>query len=97
MIGYLTQNYPLIHAFAADAPSARDAAKIAPRSHRGSHNPFPSVFKMAPQLSDLFSESEILALRGSLERPISGIAMDSRRVAPGNVFFALPGLRNDGA
>lgn len=97
MIGYLTQNYPLIHAFAAAAPSARDAAKIVPRSHRGPHNPFPSVFKMAPQLSDLFSEGEIQALRGSLERPISGIAMDSRRVAPGNVFFALPGLRNDGA
>lgn len=52
---------------------------------------------MAPQLSDLFSEGEILELRGSLERPISGIAMDSRRVVPGNVFFALPGLRNDGA
>lgn len=97
MIGYLTQNYPLIHAFAADAPSAQDGGKIAPRSHRGSHNPFPSVFKMAPQLSDLFSEGEILALRGSLDRPISGIAMDSRRTAPGNVFFALPGLRNDGA
>ena len=28
--------------------------------------------------------------------PVSGIAYDSRRVRPGNVFFALPGLAADG-
>jgi UDP-N-acetylmuramoyl-L-alanyl-D-glutamate--2,6-diaminopimelate ligase len=52
---------------------------------------------MAPSLSDLFSDGEILASRGPLDRPVSGLAMDSRRVVPGNVFFALPGLRTDGA
>jgi UDP-N-acetylmuramyl pentapeptide synthase len=52
---------------------------------------------MAPSLSDLFAEGEILASRGPLDRPASGIVMDSRRVVPGNVFFALPGLRTDGS
>jgi UDP-N-acetylmuramoyl-L-alanyl-D-glutamate--2,6-diaminopimelate ligase len=52
---------------------------------------------MAPILSDYFSEGEIVAVKGSLERPISGLVMDSRRVVPGNLFFALPGLRSDGA
>jgi UDP-N-acetylmuramoyl-L-alanyl-D-glutamate--2,6-diaminopimelate ligase len=51
---------------------------------------------MAPILSDYINEDEILALKGSLERPISGLVMDSRRVVPGNLFFALPGLRSDG-
>ncbi|HEY5078864.1 MAG TPA: UDP-N-acetylmuramoyl-L-alanyl-D-glutamate--2,6-diaminopimelate ligase [Opitutaceae bacterium] len=52
---------------------------------------------MAPILSEYISESEILAVKGSLERPISGLVMDSRRVVPGNLFFALPGMRTDGA
>jgi UDP-N-acetylmuramoyl-L-alanyl-D-glutamate--2,6-diaminopimelate ligase len=52
---------------------------------------------MAPILSDYVSEGEVLAVKGSLERPISGLVMDSRRVVPGNLFFALPGLRADGA
>jgi UDP-N-acetylmuramoyl-L-alanyl-D-glutamate--2,6-diaminopimelate ligase len=51
---------------------------------------------MAPILSDYIAESETLAVKGSLERPISGLVMDSRRVVPGNLFFALPGLRSDG-
>ena len=58
---------------------------------------FNRAFKMAPILSDYVSESEILAVKGSLERPISGVVMDSRRVVPGNLFFALPGMRADGA
>ena len=36
---------------------------------------------------------EILASKGTLDRPISGLVMDSRRVVPGTLFFALPGLR----
>jgi UDP-N-acetylmuramoyl-L-alanyl-D-glutamate--2,6-diaminopimelate ligase len=51
---------------------------------------------MAPILSDYISEAETLAVKGSLVRPISGLVMDSRRVVPGNLFFALPGLRSDG-
>jgi UDP-N-acetylmuramoyl-L-alanyl-D-glutamate--2,6-diaminopimelate ligase len=51
---------------------------------------------MAPILSDYLKPEEILSCKGSLERPISGLVMDSRRVVPGNLFFALPGLRTDG-
>ncbi|HEY0967283.1 MAG TPA: UDP-N-acetylmuramoyl-L-alanyl-D-glutamate--2,6-diaminopimelate ligase [Opitutaceae bacterium] len=51
---------------------------------------------MAPKLSDFFGEGEIVASKGALDRPISGIVMDSRRVVPGTLFFALPGLRADG-
>ncbi|MDI1334971.1 MAG: UDP-N-acetylmuramoyl-L-alanyl-D-glutamate--2,6-diaminopimelate ligase [Lacunisphaera sp.] len=85
MIGYLTPNYPLVAAFRS-LPPTRTRAK---RS-------IPSIFKMAPQLSDYFREGDYLAIKGDLDRPISGLAMDSRRVMPGNLFFALPGRRTDG-
>src|SRR6185503_17575587 len=55
------------------------------------------IFKMAPKLSDYFRDEEIVAVKGSLDRPISGLVLDSRRVVPGTLFFALPGLRADGA
>jgi UDP-N-acetylmuramoyl-L-alanyl-D-glutamate--2,6-diaminopimelate ligase len=51
---------------------------------------------MVPRLSDYFEPGEILGSRGDLDRPVSGLALDSRRVVPGNVFFALPGLKTDG-
>jgi len=35
-------------------------------------------------------------VEGSLERQVTGLAYDSRRVSPGTVFFALPGQRTDG-
>ncbi len=86
MIGYLTQDYSLINAFQAQAfGRARKPDKVANR-----------VFKMAPKLSDYFREGEIIASKGSLDRPISGLVMDSRRAVPGTLFFALPGLRTDG-
>ena len=85
MISYLSQNYPLIHAF-QPARRTRREARAATR-----------IFKMAPKLSDYFHEAEILAVKGSLDRPISGLVIDSRRVVPGTLFFALPGMRADGA
>src|SRR5882757_3075409 len=51
---------------------------------------------MAPKLSDFVREEEVVAIKGELDRPISGLAIDSRRVMPGNLFFAIPGLRADG-
>jgi UDP-N-acetylmuramoyl-L-alanyl-D-glutamate--2,6-diaminopimelate ligase len=87
VIGYLTHDYSLINAFRTAAPSRSRRETIARNR----------VFKMAPKLSDYFREDEIIAVKGSLDRPISGIVMDSRRVVPGNLFFALPGLRTDGA
>ena len=89
MIGYLTQNHALIHAFKLP----REAATL----RRSTDSTSNRVFKMAPQLSDYLSEKEAIAVKGSLDRPISGLVMDSRRVVPGTLFFALPGLRADGA
>ena len=87
MIGYLTFNPALLHAF--QPRSVRRTRRETVTLNR--------VFKMAPKLSDYFHDAEFVAVKGELDRPISGLAIDSRRVAPGNVFFALPGLRADGA
>jgi UDP-N-acetylmuramoyl-L-alanyl-D-glutamate--2,6-diaminopimelate ligase len=87
MIGYLTQDYSLINAFRTESVGrTRKRDNVANR-----------VFKMAPKLSDYFRDGEIIASKGSLDRPISGLVMDSRRAVPGNLFFALPGLRTDGS
>lgn len=86
MIGYLAQNHALVRAFRARPLRRRTSDYLE----------YNRAFKMAPILSDYIDEDDILALKGSLERPISGLVMDSRRVVPGNLFFALPGLRSDG-
>ena len=86
VIGYLAQNHALVRAFRARPLRRRTSDYLE----------YNRAFKMAPILSDYINEDEILALKGSLERPISGLVMDSRRVVPGNLFFALPGLRSDG-
>lgn len=87
MIGYLVQDHALVRAF-------RDRPKTQRRTRE--YLEYNRAFKMAPILSDYVKEGEVLAIKGSLERPISGLVMDSRRVVPGNLFFALPGLRSDG-
>ncbi len=87
MIGYLTLNSALVHAF-QPRPVRRTPRETLARNR---------VFKTAPKLSDYFRDAEIVAVKGEFDRPISGLAIDSRRVAPGNVFFALPGQRADGA
>ena len=87
MIGYLTSNHPLVATFRS-LPKKRTRADD--RIQR-------KIFKMAPKLSDYFRDGEIVASKGDLDRPISGLAMDSRRVMPGNLFFALPGRRTDGS
>ena len=87
MIGYLAQNYSLIHAF-SPAPVRRSRRETLATNR---------IIKMAPQLSDYFHDGEIVAVKGALDRPISGLGIDSRRVVPGPLFFALPGRRVDGA
>ncbi len=94
MIGYLTQNHGLIQAFTQQPRAIGPGNTAAARRARTASK---RVFKMAPQLIDLFPEGEVVSVRGELARPISGLVMDSRRVVPGNVFFALPGLRTQGA
>ena len=86
MIGYLIPNHPLVAAFRTLPPTRSRPADRVTRQ----------IFKMAPKISDYFNDEDILASKGDLDRPISGLAMDSRRVMPGNLFFALPGRRADG-
>ncbi|MEO6569030.1 MAG: Mur ligase domain-containing protein, partial [Opitutaceae bacterium] len=86
MIGYLSQNSLLISAFGSIGQRTR--------VERVHHE---RAMKEAPKLADYFEDKEIIASKGPLDRAISGLAIDSRRVVPGNLFFALPGLRADGA
>jgi UDP-N-acetylmuramoyl-L-alanyl-D-glutamate--2,6-diaminopimelate ligase len=85
VIGYLVHDHPLIHAFQPTRRTRREAQAAS------------RIFKMAPKLSDYFQDGETLGVKGALDRPISGLAIDSRRVVPGTLFFALPGQRADGA
>jgi UDP-N-acetylmuramoyl-L-alanyl-D-glutamate--2,6-diaminopimelate ligase len=48
-------------------------------------------------LRELLEAVETLAVRGATELEVRGLCLDSRRVSPGEVFFALPGVRDDGA
>ncbi|MCZ6674141.1 MAG: UDP-N-acetylmuramoyl-L-alanyl-D-glutamate--2,6-diaminopimelate ligase [Verrucomicrobia bacterium] len=51
---------------------------------------------MLPNLQSLFPESLRLNHVGNLKQPVSALVIDSRRVIPGAVFFAIPGLRTNG-
>ena len=58
---------------------------------RRSHNK-----RMHPTLQKLFPESLRVKHVGNLKQPASALVTDSRRVIPGAVFFAIPGLRTNG-
>jgi len=88
VIGYLSSNHELVQAFRTYRFRGGAGGGAGPQSR---------LFRTAVKLSELFPPGDTLAVHGPLDRPISGIVMDSRRVAPGNLFFALPGLRSDGA
>jgi UDP-N-acetylmuramoyl-L-alanyl-D-glutamate--2,6-diaminopimelate ligase len=49
-----------------------------------------------PRLGDVLDEIEVREVRGGLEKTISGIAFDSRKVERGDVFVAVKGTRADG-
>jgi len=48
-------------------------------------------------LADLLAGLDGVDASGDLGTGVTGIGYDSRSAAPGQLFFALPGLRNDGA
>ncbi len=48
-------------------------------------------------LHALLEGVDVLSVAGDTSREVAGLALDSRRVRPGDVFFALPGTRADGA
>lgn len=48
------------------------------------------------KLSVLLKKSGVKPKRGSADPMVTRLVIDSRRVTPGSLFFALPGLRHDG-
>jgi UDP-N-acetylmuramoyl-L-alanyl-D-glutamate--2,6-diaminopimelate ligase len=48
------------------------------------------------ELRQLVASLETLSVEGAMDREVSGIAYDSRRVTPGMVFVAIPGQKTDG-
>ena len=48
------------------------------------------------RLSELLAVDKLEAVEGDIEREVSGLAYDSRRVDPGSVFFAICGEKSDG-
>lgn len=51
----------------------------------------------SPRLGDLCADIAPIAIQGTLDRAIVDLCMDSRRVSPGALFFALPGEQTDGS
>ncbi len=47
-------------------------------------------------IRDLFSGVEVVRMFGAADSPVTGLAYDSRRVLPGQVFFAIRGEKSDG-
>src|SRR5208282_4272384 len=47
-------------------------------------------------LAEIVKTVKPLAIEGTLDREITGITCDSRRVMPGNLFVAVRGERTDG-
>lgn len=48
------------------------------------------------QLNQLLDGLPLLRVEGPLERPVTGVTADSRRLSPGMVFVAVPGENHDG-
>lgn len=55
-----------------------------------------AVAERTMKLADLFSGAEIAAIRGSEDVEVRSLAYDSRKVAPGAVFFAFKGEKENG-
>lgn len=55
-----------------------------------------SMHTKAKKLSSLLGPEHAKALKGQPNPLVDRLSIDSRRVTPGSLFFALPGLRSDG-
>jgi UDP-N-acetylmuramoyl-L-alanyl-D-glutamate--2,6-diaminopimelate ligase len=87
VIGYADSTITICHAAPA---SLRDFRRRFARTH-------PRRIHMGTKLSTLLEGSAVVATKGNLDVAVTSIVIDSRRATPGCLFFALPGLRADGA
>src|SRR5581483_9507779 len=95
----------------ADRAGQRRRTRAAPRRARGRGEPVSrqsaarSAARAAMTLGELVKTArtlgpdaaQIVARAGAADTPVRSIAHDSRAVAPGTVFVAVPGQRADGA
>jgi UDP-N-acetylmuramoyl-L-alanyl-D-glutamate--2,6-diaminopimelate ligase len=51
---------------------------------------------MKPRLSALLADVDLVSIHDRNDPEISGLEYDSRRIVPGSMFFALPGIHSDG-
>ena len=75
MIGYLATNLPLLEA-------------LGPAAHGRRRSAAPAAGRELPRLGELL-EGAVVAAKGSLDRPVAGLATDFRRVVPGTAYFSL--------
>lgn len=66
------------------------------KAFNGSRASVPFKKTVPHTLGTLFPKSIRIASKGDMNRPVSALVTDSRRVTPGAVFFAIPGLRTHG-
>lgn len=55
-----------------------------------------TLLQKTHRLKDLLLDCEVISLKGDKSVLIDHIAVDSRRVLPQSLFFAIPGFRQDG-
>ena len=51
---------------------------------------------MITHIDDLFEDMEKVDIRGEMKKPVTNIAVDSRSVKEGDLFFAIRGYESDG-
>ena len=48
------------------------------------------------KLSELLKNVEVLNILGDIDKEITGVNIDSRRIEEGHLFVAIPGTQTDG-
>ncbi len=79
-----------------ESPAIGSRLQTGNRGNNGLRAVDPRQKSLPPTLRTLFPETIRIASRGDLSKPVSSLVTDSRRVTPGAVFFAIPGLRTHG-
>src|SRR5690606_17590907 len=73
--------------------------KPSPPGWRNGRSPNPPAARVEDMmtLGELLEGLNITELRGDAHVPVESLCWDSRGAVPGSVFFALPGMKADGA
>lgn len=69
---------------------------LAANHSKGSESAMSRADTNAPTVKSLAKATKTLGFKSKQDDGVTNLATDSRRVIPGSLFFALPGLRTDG-